>query len=502
LFYDRAFGELAESAGAIAGKPLLRRMLPWENGRAKLQDFIRGPASLAVETQRIFPEQDIAFFFHTSGTSTGLPKAIPQTHRGAVGVLPSLDNRFMATFTTTPLYHGGIADCLRSWTSSSMIWLFPAAHIPITSNNILSCIECANQATKGEIPSVSYFASVPYILQMLADSKPGLEMLKTMSIVSVGGAALPQNIGDDLVNHGINLVSRFGSAECGFLLSSHRLYDKDKEWDYLRLPTNNKSLRFEQEEKEPLLFQLVVLPTWPHVAKFNRPDGSFATGDVFEPHPTLPYAWKYHSRNDSQITLSTGKKFDPAPLEDVISASSPFIADVLIFGNGRDVPGALIFPAEEEEIKAGAEFEEVVWDIIRGINAQGQDHTRIARDMVVILPKDVEPLPKSSKGTLLRNVAYERLGKQINAVYNIGFSTTDGDVLTQNSSKREVLKVVRKVVQTVAGGRQELGDDSDFYRHGVDSALCTRIRGRLQKVVGERLKLPWSIVYDCGSISA
>ncbi len=47
-------------------------------------------------------------------------------------------------------------------------------------------------------------------------------------------------------------------------------------------------------------------------AKKNRPDGSFATADLFAPHPEIPHAWKYHSRADSQLTLITGKKFDPA----------------------------------------------------------------------------------------------------------------------------------------------------------------------------------------------
>ena len=82
------------------------------------------------------------------------------------------------------------------------------------------------------------------------------------------------------------------------------------------------------------------------MAKQTAGDGSFATNNLFEPHPTLKAEWQYHSRSDSQITLITGKKFDPSPLEDALGSSSALIEDVLIFGNGRQVPRALILLTE------------------------------------------------------------------------------------------------------------------------------------------------------------
>ena len=46
----------------------------------------------------------------------------------------------------------------------------------------------------------------------------------------MGGAALPIDIGDWLVKKGVRLLTRFGSAKCGFMLSSHRDYQTDREW--------------------------------------------------------------------------------------------------------------------------------------------------------------------------------------------------------------------------------------------------------------------------------
>lgn len=90
-------------------------------------------------------------------------------------------------------------------------------------------LECPNT------PAVKHFSSVAYVLQVLADDPVGVDMLRKMNIVGVGGAALPQSVGDMLVSKRVNLVSHFGSAECGLLLSSHRHYKSDKARQYLRV---------------------------------------------------------------------------------------------------------------------------------------------------------------------------------------------------------------------------------------------------------------------------
>lgn len=501
LFYDETYSDLARSASAAASFDLNCQILPWQKQHLDIYTAIKAENEGKVDHLRAHTQQDVAYLFHTSGTSTGLPKPIPQSHHAAVGVLPSLDGKESATFTTTPLYHGGIADCLRSWTSSALIWLFPGARVPITPKNILFSIACAQAVTRTQkIAPISYFASVPYILQMLAEEENGMDLLREMKIVSVGGAALPQSVGDRLVDQGVNLVSRFGSAECGFLLSSHRVYKQDKEWQYLRLAENTRHLHFE-EEHGTNLSQLIVLSTWPHVAKTNRPDGSFATSDLFEQHSSLPNAWRYHSRNDSQITLSTGKKFDPAPLEDLISSSSPLIRDVLIFGNGKQVPGVLVFPASASN-QSDVDLETTIWTVIEEINSGGQDHTRIRKDMIIVMSQDEEALSKSSKGTVLRNIAGEKYAKQIEVAYEGGNELHDQSMLSYESSKKAVLDVVRQIVRAVSGSKGALDDESDFYRHGVDSAMCSQIRGRLTKATEPGIQLPWSVVYDCGNITA
>lgn len=189
----------------------------------------------------------ISHIFHTSGTS-GTPKPIPHTHIGSVSVLPrrALPSHLStrkptnpgiplsesAAFTTTPLFHGGVSDLLRAWMARSMIYFYPTSTTPITTENVVRAVEACNlppsplpgleltqdqQADRTRRYRGGSFLSVPYILTVLSEDLDGrgMEMLKQMEMVSVGGAPLDSVIGDAMVEREVRLVSRLGSSECG-----------------------------------------------------------------------------------------------------------------------------------------------------------------------------------------------------------------------------------------------------------------------------------------------
>ena len=452
-----------------------------------------------------------AYIFHTSGTSTGIPSSIKQSHYAAIAVLPVIEGSAeKATFTTTPLYHGGIADCFRAWTSGAMVWLFPGADVPITPQNVLKSMEAAEEGSeRGKMAPVRYFSCVPYVLQMLLEEEDALEMLRGMDIVGVGGAALSKALGDHLVDEGIQLISRFGSAECGFLLSSNRSFEADKHWDYLRNNSRSDSLMFEECREDSRLAELVVKPSWPYLAKWNRPDGSFATSDVFESHPTIKNAWRYHSRKDGQITLATGKKFDPVPIEEDIAACSPVIREALVFGNGRLDAGVLVFltiPVEGKNFNDDFETQEELWHLIKTVIAKYPSHARVFRDHVALVRSET-PLPRSSKGTLMRGVAEGLFAERINRMYDPHCLPQDPTVQAHGSlyGYDQIKETVRQAVDLVLKDGQELSDEDDFYAHGVDSIMCTHIRAHLKQNLSSfrgrgETPLPWNIVYDCGNI--
>ncbi|KAK6845760.1 male sterility protein-domain-containing protein [Apiospora arundinis] len=454
---------------------------------------------------------DVAYLRHTSGTSSGLPKPIYQTHWGAVGILPRLSptGQRPATFSTTPLYHGGLADCFRAWAAGAMIWFFPEGVAPITGANVVKAVECARRqgaaAALTPRPSaatqVGYFTSVPYVLQMLSDTDDGIRLLQCMNLVGVGGAALPVAVGDKLVGHDVSLVSRMGSAECGFLLSSDRDYANDKEWQFLRPAAgvlSDNVLAF--EPRGDGLSELVALPSWPLLAKTNRSNGSYATADLFEPHPSIPNAWRYHSRSDAQIALANGKKFDPSPLEGAILTSlSQHLRDILVFGGGRDYPGALLFPrdsraSESQVIKA-------VWPSIQELNKDSQSHTRLSKAMLVVVLSETEgnekTLPKSSKGTIMRRQAEDQYGHLIEKAYKGGGPGGRAHHIVDDD---DVASAMAKTFARVLG--KELDSSQDLYGQGVDSIACVQIRKAIERdLLPEGSDpLPINITYDCGTI--
>lgn len=505
FFFDDTYADLARNACQRQGSIIpMQRLFDIGDGRSD-EGSVAGNASSDANADQLWlvSESDVAYLHHTSGTSSGLPKPIPQTHRAAVGVLPTLDyGHDEANFTTTPLYHGGVADCFRAWTSGAMIWLFPGADIPITACNVMKSLQCARKATaEYQTPLITYFSSVPYVLQMMAADKEGLNALKGMDLVGVGGAALPQEAGDNLVAQDIKLLSRFGSAECGFLMSSHRNYAIDKEWQYLR-SNGSPLLRFEPQEHG--LAELVILPTWPHMAKRNREDGSYATADLFEPHSTIPNAWRYHSRADSQLTLITGKKFDPEPLEDAI-ANSPLLNEVLIFGNARQYPGALLFRSPSSVNMPNKDLLEVLWPSIEKLNAESQGHTRLSRSMLVVMPNNAPGLEKSSKGTVMRAQAEKKYVLEIDTAYNdeVAPLTNDKEPAVAAEVTDEGLSfIVLQIIKEVTNSQDRIEEEADLFSLGVDSVACIQIRALLQSRLlhHSSTQLPLNVVYDCGTI--
>jgi thioester reductase-like protein len=496
LLHDEIYADLAKEAAAHDGATITAQGLPFGEGKT-LSDIITQPIGDLLPPSPITQQDEVAYLHHTSGTSSGMPKPIPQPHRAAVCVLPSFESgKDNATFTTTPLYHGGIADLFRAWTSSALIWLFPGKAVPITATNVVRCLDVAAEAaSKGSsTPPVKYFSSVPYVLQMLEADPIGLKHLQSMSIVGVGGAALPAEIGDKLVKNGVNLISRFGSAECGFLMSSHRDYSKDGEWQHLRLSKDAAFVRFEARSDN--LSELIVLPGWPHMAKKNRDDGAFATADLFEPHATIEGAWKYHSRADSQLTLITGKKFDPAPLEAAI-ATSDMVEDVLIFGNGKPYPGAMIFRSAKAQKLSDDDFVKDIWPAIEKLNNDSQDHARVSQGMLVAMPVLEWPLEKSSKGTILRGAAEKRFSKEIEGAYG----ETDSSDKT-NVKDEDLTETIRSIVIKVAPRKTYLTNRTDLFSYGIDSVAGMQIRGRLRQLLpADKRDLPITIVEDYQTVS-
>ncbi|WVW83561.1 hypothetical protein I302_105582 [Kwoniella bestiolae CBS 10118] len=474
----------------------------------------------------------VSHVFHTSGTS-GTPKPIPNTHVRSVSVLPrrslptylsststspTTDHDYppeSAAFTTTPLFHGGISDLLRAWMARSMIYFYPTSDVAITSENVVSAVSAcqspvppldgisltpAQEEERQKRFQVTSFLSVPYILSTLAEDPDGegLKMLRSMEYVSTGGAPLDSRIGDMMVEKGVRLVSRLGSSECGFLLSSHRIYETEKDWELLRNDSPySDALVFEPVNDSKERYEMVVTDSWTSKTKSNRDDGSYATGDLYQPHPSKKNVWKYVGRGDDVIVLSNGEKASPGPIETFLR-SSEHLSDALVVGSDQSQLGVLLFP---KHYPPPSDLLYQLAPLIAQANDNSPSFAQISQEMCLIVQDQSKALPKSSKGTIQRGVAYDVFKVEISKLYYSQHGEVDSIL---KRSVEEIGSEVKRIIESIAATRlkvDNLDENTDLFSWGVDSLMATRIRTALQKTLNTgEITLPNNVVFEKPSI--
>ena len=454
---------------------------------------------------------DVVLYGHSSGTSTGLPKPIPITSRDEIGALPrfhemNIESRLPSTFTTTPIYTGGLADLWRSWSAAATLWTFPEDQVPVTGQNIMRFLDAAERWQQRDenidrSAPVGYVSCVPFVVQMMAEDKILMEILRFMEMVGVGGAAMPAELGDSLVREGVNLISRYGSRECGFLLASNRDFDEDKEWQYLRKHPEVESFIFQNWNDTD--YELIVTKTWPSLSPAIRPKLPYNSHDVFQPHPTIANAWKYCGRSDVQITLVTGKKFDPAGIESTL-CTSQLIHDAVIVGDNMQCPAALIFLTTSAESLPKSEQAAKIWEAVTNVNESCPSHARLERDMIKLLPSsEASKIQKSSKGTVMRGRFAADFEMEIKQLYE-GSAAAADEIQQRRPLESEDLETRISIITSIIRS-QVKGDppdlESNFYDKGVDSMTCMQIRNRIKSKLSAPAaqRLPLNVVYEAGS---
>lgn len=85
---------------------------------------------------------------------------------------------------------------------SRRMTFFPNANVPITRDSIYRALTVAR-------PDV--VRAVPYVLKLLAERPESVDVLKSCSEVTTIGSRCPDELGDRLVDLGINLCNWLGS---------------------------------------------------------------------------------------------------------------------------------------------------------------------------------------------------------------------------------------------------------------------------------------------------
>lgn len=454
------------------------------------QDFkgpIYGSEAPSLPSQHLEDKlegNNTAWIIHSSG-STGQPKPIFQTHQVA---LRNYANNFgLRGFITLPLFHAhGISCLFRAIHAKKLIYMYNAS-LPLTAQHLMT--------TLSEHPDIQILYAVPYGLKLLSESDEGIRCLAALDLVMFGGSACPKPIGDKLASRGVLLVSHYGTTETGQLMTSFR-ERSDVDWDYVR-PTPNLLPFLRWEEQSPGIFELCVLPGWPSKVATNRPDGSYATKDLFEQHPTSPNAWRYYARLDDTLVLENGEKANPLLLEGV-AKENPNVAEAVVFGANKPRLGIFIVPAETTPCKTDYDLVDTVWPALDRANANVPAFSRISREMVKVLPQTAS-YRKTDKGTVIRAAFYRDMASLIDATYQ---EIASGSLVLEGQDLVKFLRSLLLDVANLAPG-VELKDDTDLFALGVDSLQAIRLRSAIQAHLDiGKSTLPQNFVFENPSLAA
>ena len=289
-------------------------------------------------------------------------------------------------------------------------------------------------------------------------------------------------------------------------MTSFRDYKTDKDWSWLRLDSTveaRKWLHFEPASDtssgSQKLYELIVKSDWPCKIVSNRPDGSYATSDLYMEHPNRPGLWKLTARADDTIVLTNGKKLLASHVESILQ-KSPLFQHALVFGQNRPLIGALLFPAPQDVTQDNEKVETDVRKLLLEIQTSMPPHARLAREMLRIMAaEDTDALPKSSKGTVQRVRAYRQFQEAIDTLYD----EFDPDVDSQDSSgglqldEEQLLGWLSERVAECTPDGEAPDQDADLFAAGIDSTASLRIRALMQRHLAlSGRKLSKNVVYE------
>ncbi|RFU34869.1 hypothetical protein B7463_g1454, partial [Scytalidium lignicola] len=420
---------------------------------------------------------------HSSG-STGIPRPITYTHKRLMVTL--LTSQRMTSFQSMPMFHAhGFVTMIQAIFTRKVIYLFNG-NVPQSHDTVVPAI----RAAKAEC-----VWTVPYVLKLLLEKPDGLEALKPSRLVSCSGSRCPDELGDTLVNNGIHFGTNFGATEVALILSSLDRPREDKAWDYLRpVPHAVPYLLFKPIDGD--IHECVVLDG--HRGKVmtnsNDPPNSYHTKDLFIPHKTLHNAWKFVGRLDDRVTLTNGEKVLPLSIEGRIR-KDPLVKEAVVFGVDRPIPGLLLFRAPIAESLSDDEFLDAVWPSIEDANSRAEAFSQISRNMVAVIPADVD-CPSTDKASIKRAQVYREFATTIDDIYTTLENNNSGTL------KLSIPELEKWVIDTFKAINVTLPDiKADFFAAGVDSLKAIQMRGLILgdlDMGGNASKLPSMIVYECG----
>ncbi|KAI0103345.1 hypothetical protein GGR51DRAFT_573268 [Nemania sp. FL0031] len=416
------------------------------------------------ESQRQHNGQQTALILHSSGT-TGLPKPIFLTHRYLLGYAachqfgPDEEPDWV-NLSTLPMYHGFglLAPCLSL--SVGMTVCFPPPSIIPATRSTLDLIRDFNCRSLMTVPSI-----IDDILCQPDESErsEALRLLAKLEFLAVGGGALKPEHGALLAKHNIKLLNHYGVTEIGAIAPIF-CPQSDYNWRFLRLRSDlNLELHPIPDSK---YFRLVGYPIG-----WGKP---FEVQDELERNEDSSHVEvRILGRTDDVIVLKTGEKIQPRHLEDGLNAD-PEIRTAVCIGSGFFELAVIIDPIDEDA--DGEATKDRVWKLLAALNPSVDHHARImSRQAIIIKPKG-KSIPRSDKGSIMRQQVHVIFEKEIRDAYTaMEFdSFSEGFSFDTNNMETGIRHLLTVATSNRLDGNK-IGSEEDFFEGGMDSLQTVQL---------------------------
>ncbi|KAF9238232.1 putative nonribosomal peptide synthetase, partial [Melanogaster broomeanus] len=432
-----------------------------------------------------------AIYIHSSG-STGFPKPIAHSYIVQIHSLtqPVLKGyRYLSAprrigGMLLPAFHGfGVVMQLYvpiAYLATAAVYPPRSATDPHTppvipsSDNVLENL----RRTKCNV-----LITVPTFLEQWATSIDAVEELKKMDLVLFGGGPLPVQVGDALCAAGVPIGSLYGGSEFGApVVFPDRKDIADGDWLWMRFGDSVK-VRWVPHGDDT--YELQVLTTENNqLAVENLPDvKGYATSDLFVKHPTKDL-WRIVGRADDVITLASGEKTVPAPMEGIIG-SSPLLQGTVMFGRERNQVGILVEPRAEHVVDirddtAIAQFRNKIWPLIEEANKTAPAFSRIFKEMILITGHD-RPMLRTPKGTVRKKATVKAYQSEIDSLYNAVEATFESPngLAGPSAWTADVLEGWLTEHACAISQGHNIDPSVDLFVQGFDSLSVTYLRNQI-----------------------
>lgn len=392
---------------------------------------------------------------------------------------------------TLPPFHGaGLAQYLFNAIPFGNIVVAPAATAIVTAQGLVEALKQAPADVAVLVPSViAELAQNPELLDYCATH---LEL-----ILYIGGD-LPQEIGDRIATK-VRLHCQWGASEVGIPQQLLPVELGPLDWRCIRfhpctgavfdeVTNNNYELIIRRDEA------LSDTQTAFGIISQKKLE-EYRTRDLFEPHPTVPDAWRWRARADDIIVFLNGEKTNPISMEQHVLARNPELSDVLVIGSQRFQAALLIEPVVKPLSTADqAALIERIWPSVEEANQDAPAHARVEKALILIASD--RPLIRAGKGTIQRSASIAQYAVEIDKLY------ADIDVALEDETDEapngvidgDIAPLIRNAVSTITGW-QGIDDSTSFFDRGMDSLQALQLTRALRRAL-RRPGIGLSTVYQ------